>query len=116
LLADAVHTTGTLDQADDSPRQIVVDDHEAVLEILAFAENVRGHQHSQFGSLLQQLNKSMGSMNRAVCLPVGTLKVTQEHQKALDTSIHNRLLAGHAHCAGEGAELSRRVDVESEGY
>ena len=57
-------------------------------------------------------------LNEPGCLPSSrhTQRITQEHQKALDTSIHNRPLAGHAHCAGEGAELSRRVDVESEGY
>ena len=37
LLADAVHAARPLDQADDRPRQVVVDDDGAVLQVLAFA-------------------------------------------------------------------------------
>ena len=36
-----------LDQADDRPRQVVVDDDGAVLEVLAFAEHVGRDQDSQ---------------------------------------------------------------------
>ena len=48
LLADAVHAAGALDQADDGPGQIVVDDDGAVLEVLAFAEDIGGDEHAQF--------------------------------------------------------------------
>ena len=48
LLPDAVDATGPLDQADDRPRQVVVDDDGAVLKVLAFAEHIGGHQNPQF--------------------------------------------------------------------
>jgi hypothetical protein len=35
-LADAVHPAGALNQPDDRPRQVEVDDHIAVLQVLAF--------------------------------------------------------------------------------
>ena len=46
-LADAVHAAGALDQADDRPRQVVVHHDGAVLQVLALAEHVGGHQHAQ---------------------------------------------------------------------
>ena len=47
LLADAVDAAGALDQADDRPGQVVVDDDGAVLQVLALAEHVGGDQHAQ---------------------------------------------------------------------
>ena len=47
LLADAIHAARALDQADDGPRQIVVDDDGAVLQVLAFAQDIGGDQHAQ---------------------------------------------------------------------
>ena len=43
LLADAVDAAGALDETDDRPREVVVDDDGAVLEVLAFAEDVGGY-------------------------------------------------------------------------
>ena len=48
LLADAVDAAGSLDEPDDGPGQVVVDDDRAVLEVLAFAEDVGGDQDAQF--------------------------------------------------------------------
>ena len=48
FLPDAVYSAGPLDQADDGPGEVVVDDDGAVLEVLAFAEDVGGHQHADF--------------------------------------------------------------------
>ena len=42
LLPDAIHAARPLDQADDGPRQVVVDDDGAVLEVLAFAQDIGG--------------------------------------------------------------------------
>ena len=44
-LADAVDSAGPLDEFDDRPGQVKVDDDVAVLEVLALAEHIRGHQH-----------------------------------------------------------------------
>ena len=44
LLPDAVHAAGALDEPDDRPGQVVVDDDVAVLEVLPFGEDVRGDQ------------------------------------------------------------------------
>ena len=48
LLADAVDAAGALDQANDRPGQVVVDDDRAVLQVLALAQHVGGDQHAQF--------------------------------------------------------------------
>ena len=48
VLSDAVHTAGTLNQPDDGPRQVVVDDNSAVLKVLALAQHVRGNQNPKF--------------------------------------------------------------------
>ena len=47
LLANAVDAAGALDEADDGPGQVVVDDDGTVLEVLAFAEYVGGDEHAQ---------------------------------------------------------------------
>ena len=47
LLADAVHAPGPLNQADNGPRQIVIYDYGAVLQILPLAEHVGCDQHPQ---------------------------------------------------------------------
>ena len=44
LLADAVDTAGALDDPDDRPRQVVVDDDVGVLEVLALGQDVGGDQ------------------------------------------------------------------------
>lgn len=36
LLADAVHPAGALDEADDRPREIIIDHSRRVLEVLPF--------------------------------------------------------------------------------
>src|ERR1019366_5825087 len=48
FLPDTVHAARTLDEPDDGPRQIVVHDDGRVLEILAFAQNIRGDDDAQF--------------------------------------------------------------------
>ena len=45
LLADAIHPASPLDEANDRPRQVIVDDYGAVLKVLPFAEYVGGDQH-----------------------------------------------------------------------
>ena len=66
LLADAVDAAGPLNQADDRPGEIVVDDDRAVLEVLAFAEDVGGQHDAQFvlpGDLLSRFSLLTG-LNR----------------------------------------------------
>ena len=48
FLADTIHAAGTLDEADDGPRQIEVYDDGGVLEVLTFTEHVGGDQHAKF--------------------------------------------------------------------
>ena len=48
LLADTVHATGTLDQTNDGPGKVVVDDDRRILEVLALAEHIRGDQDIEF--------------------------------------------------------------------
>ena len=48
LLADTIHAAGTLNEANDGPRQIEVHNDGGVLKILTFAENVGGDQHAEF--------------------------------------------------------------------
>jgi hypothetical protein len=48
FLADTIHTAGTLDEADDGPRQIEVHDDGGVLQVLTFAQDIGGDQHAQF--------------------------------------------------------------------
>ena len=53
LLTDAIDTARTLDNANDRPGQVVVDDDVRVLQVLAFRENVGRHQHiNWFGDLI----------------------------------------------------------------
>ena len=47
LLANAVDAAGALDEADDGPGQVEVDDDGAVLEVLAFAEHIGGDEDAQ---------------------------------------------------------------------
>ena len=47
LLANAVDAAGALDEADDGPGQVVVDDDGAVLKVLAFAEHIGGDEDAQ---------------------------------------------------------------------
>ena len=48
LLTDAVDAAGALNQPDDRPGQIVVDDDRGVLKVLPFAQHVGRDQDSQF--------------------------------------------------------------------
>ena len=48
FLSNTVHTAGTLDEADDGPREVVVDNDGRVLEILTFAEHIGGDQDAKF--------------------------------------------------------------------
>ena len=48
FLADAVHAARALDQPDNGPGQVEVHDNGAVLEVLAFAQHVRGDEDAQF--------------------------------------------------------------------
>ena len=52
FLADAIYPPGALDEADDGPGQVVVHDDGAVLQILAFAEHVRGDQDANLLGIL----------------------------------------------------------------
>ena len=47
LLSDTIHASRTLNQPNDCPRQIVVDDHVAILKVLTFAEDVSRDQNPQ---------------------------------------------------------------------
>ncbi len=47
LLADPVDAAGSLDQTDDGPGKVVIDDDRPILKVLALAQNIRCHQHSQ---------------------------------------------------------------------
>ena len=47
LLADTVDATSALDEADDSPGKVEVDDNVGILQVLAFAEHVGGDEHAQ---------------------------------------------------------------------
>jgi hypothetical protein len=47
MLADAVDTARALEQADDRPGEVVIDDHGRVLEVLAFAEDVGRYEDAQ---------------------------------------------------------------------
>ena len=48
LLADSIYSAGALNQPDDRPRQVVVDDDRTVLKVLALAENIGGDHYAQF--------------------------------------------------------------------
>ena len=48
LLPDTIHATGPLDESNDGPRQVIVDDDGAVLKVLAFAEDIGRDQDAQF--------------------------------------------------------------------
>jgi len=48
LLADAVDPTRALDQPNDRPREVKVDDHGAVLQVLPFRQHVGRDQDAQF--------------------------------------------------------------------
>jgi hypothetical protein len=41
LLTDAIHATRPLDQTNDGPGQVVVDDDGTVLHVLPFTQNIR---------------------------------------------------------------------------
>src|SRR6185436_5185725 len=47
LLANSIDASGALNQPDNGPRQIVVDDDGTVLQVLAFAKNVGGEQDAK---------------------------------------------------------------------
>src|SRR5262249_45043691 len=47
LLTDAVHTPGSLNEPNDGPRQIVVNDDSAVLKVLPLTENIGRQQPTQ---------------------------------------------------------------------
>ena len=47
-LSDTVDASGPLDQSDNGPRQIVVDDDMRILKILSFADHVRGNYNTDF--------------------------------------------------------------------
>ena len=47
-LADTVDSTRALNEADDRPRQIVVDDDMGVLEVLALAQHIGRDEYPQF--------------------------------------------------------------------
>jgi hypothetical protein len=47
FLPNAIHTAGTLDQADDGPRQVVIDHDGAVLQVLALAENICSNEDTK---------------------------------------------------------------------
>ena len=47
LLPDAVHAAGALDQPNDRPRQVVIDDDRAVLEVLPLAEHIGRNEDVQ---------------------------------------------------------------------
>ncbi len=48
FLPDAVHPAGTLDQADNGPGKIKIDDDGTVLKVLAFRKDVGGNQNAEF--------------------------------------------------------------------
>ena len=48
FLADAIHAASPLDEPNDRPRQVKVDDDESVLKVLSFAQDIGGNKNSQF--------------------------------------------------------------------
>ena len=57
LLTNAIDTTGTLNQADDRPGQVVIDNDVSILEVLSFGENIRRNQNSKLTFSIDQLLK-----------------------------------------------------------
>ena len=47
-MTDTVHAAGPLDEPDDGPRQVVIDDDMAVLEVLAFTQHVGRNDNAEF--------------------------------------------------------------------
>jgi len=60
LLTNTVNAPCTLDQSDDGPREVIVNDDVAILEVLAFGENVGGYQHADFIGLSNRLGFFVG--------------------------------------------------------
>ena len=55
LLPDAVHAAGSLNQADNGPRQVVIHDDGAVLKVLPFAQDVGGDEDAEFGAVRHEI-------------------------------------------------------------
>ena len=55
LLANPVNAASALDQANDRPRQIVVDDDRGVLQVLPFAQDIGRDQDPEFPLAPRQL-------------------------------------------------------------
>lgn len=47
-LADTIHAPRPLDEPDDRPGQVVIDDDCAILKVLAFRKYIGGNEHAEF--------------------------------------------------------------------
>ena len=84
FLAYAVDTAGTLDEPDDRPGEIVIDDHERILKVLPLTENIRGDKDTDlvlfggpvFGLVALGAEKACVE-RRVVRIPGDTLEVVE---------------------------------------
>jgi hypothetical protein len=95
LLADPVHAAGALDEADDGPGEVVVDDPCGILKVLAFREHIGGDEECgsavREGSLLS-FSLDSGEKRQACLAGFSESAVTQSTLSIPACGIKARLI------------------------
>ena len=86
LLPYAVNAARTLDEPDDGPGQVVVDDDVAVLEVLALAEHVGGDEDAKLLIRVSLPRTPVAFRAESPCQPGGVVGVAGDARHGLHAS------------------------------